>query len=279
MQFAILGSGSKGNATVICGAQSKVLVDCGFSRKETEARLDRIGLKASDLDAILVTHEHADHISGVARLAKPHGLAVYATHGTALAGKLDALPNLQRISGHESFMIGDLEIHPYPVPHDAREPVQFVISHGDQRIGILSDAGAVTPHMLEILSGCDSLLLECNHCPEMLANGPYPQSLKDRVAGRFGHLSNQQSAAMLSQLDCSRLQHLTVTHISEKNNCPKRATEALVEVLGEHPQWLAIAAQDEGSGWRYLQVATASLSASTLSAPETFASATTGNLN
>ncbi|MGJ8669732.1 MAG: MBL fold metallo-hydrolase [Oceanococcus sp.] len=254
MQFAILGSGSKGNASVICGAKSRVMVDCGFSRKETEARLARIGLQASDIDAVLVTHEHSDHVSGVARFTRPNGIPVYATHGTAAAAKLEDLDNLHLFSPHQSFDVGDLQIQPYPVPHDAREPVQFVISHQTFRIGILSDAGAVTPHMQEILSGCDALLLECNHCPELLENGPYPASLKQRVASRLGHLSNHQSAALLNQLDRSRLQHLAVTHISEKNNCPIRATQALVDVLGENPDWLAIAHQDEGLSWRQLEL-------------------------
>ncbi len=254
MQFAILGSGSKGNASVICGGKSRVLVDCGFSRKETEARLQRIGMQASELDAILVTHEHSDHVAGVARLARPHGIPVYATYGTASAAKLMELDTLNLISVHQSFQIGDLTIQPYPVPHDAREPVQFVIAHQHCRIGILSDAGAVTAHMQDVLSGCDALLLECNHCPELLQNGPYPPALKDRVASRLGHLSNQQSAALLGQLDRSRLQHLAVTHISEKNNCPDRATQALVDVLGEHPDWLAIAKQDEGLSWRQLEL-------------------------
>ncbi len=254
MQFAILGSGSKGNATVVCGAQSRVLVDCGFSAKETEARLARVELTAADIDGVLVTHEHSDHASGVARLARRHGLAVYATYGTAEAASLTGLAHLHLITPHQSFDVGDLTIQPYPVPHDAREPVQFVISHGQRRIGILSDAGAVTAHMQEVLSGCDALLLECNHCPEMLANGPYPPALKNRVASRLGHLSNQQSAALLGQLDRSRLQHLAVTHLSEKNNCPNRATQALVDVLGEHPEWLAIAGQDDGLGWRQLEL-------------------------
>lgn len=254
MRFAILGSGSRGNATVICSGSTRVLVDCGFSRRETEARLARYGLEAATLAAILVTHEHADHVGGVARLARAHDIAVYATHGTALAAELDQLAQYRPISSHGAFDIGDLRIQPYPVPHDAREPVQFVITHGEQRLGILSDAGAVTPHMIEVLDGCDALLLECNHCPELLEAGPYPPSLKRRVASRLGHLSNHQSAALLGQLDLSRLRHLAVTHISETNNCPDRATQALVAVLGEHPSWLALADQNTGLPWRQLDL-------------------------
>ncbi len=253
MRFAILGSGSRGNAAVVCSGASRVMIDCGFSRKETESRLARHGLEARSLDAILVTHEHADHVAGVARLSRAHQIPVFATHGTVVAAKLAGLAGLQEISAHQSFRVGDLEILPYPVPHDAREPVQFVISHQQQRIGILSDAGAVTPHMRAVLSGCDALLLECNHCPQMLADGPYPPALKSRVASRYGHLSNQQSAQLLGELDRSRLKHLAVTHLSEKNNCPDLATQALAHILGEHPDWLAVADQDSGLAWRQLE--------------------------
>lgn len=253
MKFAILGSGSKGNASVVCGEQACVLIDCGFSRKEMEARLARQGLSPADVDAVVVTHEHSDHASGVARFANRYNTPVYATWGTICGAKLERLTHLKTITSHQAFEIGDLQIQPFPVPHDAREPVQFVLQQGEFRLGILSDAGDITPHMRECLSGCDALLLECNHCPEMLADGPYPPALKARVASRLGHLSNQQSAQLLSALDRSRLKHLAVTHISEKNNCPDRATSALVDVLGQHPNWLAIACQEQGLDWRQLE--------------------------
>ncbi len=253
MRFAILGSGSRGNAAVVCSGQSRVLVDCGFSRKETDARLARLGLAGDEIDAILVTHEHADHVAGVARLSRAYGIPVMATHGTAAAAGLTELAQLQLISAQQNFAVGDLQVQAYPVPHDAREPVQFVISHGDFRVGILSDAGTVTPHMREVLSACDALLLECNHCPQMLAAGPYPPALKRRVASRLGHLSNQQSAELLQGLDRRRLKHLAITHISEKNNCPTLATRLLAEALGELPDWLAVADQDQGLAWRQLE--------------------------
>ncbi len=255
MRFAVLGSGSRGNATVVCSGATRVLVDCGFSRRETEQRLARHGLAGSDLDAILVTHEHADHASGVARLSRAFDIPVYATHGTALNAGLTDLAGLVDIAPQQEFRIGDLVVQAYPVPHDAREPVQFVLGHGGQRIGILSDAGMVTAHMIEVLSGCDALLLECNHCPQMLETGPYPPALKRRVASRLGHLSNQQSAALLAALDVSRLQHLAITHVSEKNNCPERARDLLAEVLGDRPEWLVVASQDEGLSWRNLETA------------------------
>ncbi len=255
MRFAVLGSGSRGNATVICSGSSRVLVDCGFSRKETDQRLARHGLSGAQIDAILVTHEHADHASGVARLSRAYDIPVYATHGTALNAGLSELKHWVAIAPQQVFSIGDLSVQAYPVPHDAREPVQFVIARDGQRIGILSDAGMVTTHMIEVLSGCDALLLECNHCPQMLEAGPYPQALKRRVASRLGHLSNQQSAALLGALDLSRLQHLAITHVSEKNNCPELARSLLAEALGDRPDWLVVASQDEGLSWRNLETA------------------------
>lgn len=253
MRFAVLGSGSRGNATVICSGSTRLLIDCGFSRREAEQRLQRHGLAGSDIDAILVTHEHADHASGVARLSRAHGMAVYATHGTAVAAGLEALETLRTIGVHQRFEIGDLSVQSYPVPHDAREPVQFVVAHGERRIGVLSDVGVVTTHIREVLSGCDALLLECNHCPQMLEAGPYPPALKRRVASRLGHLSNQQSAQLLAGLDRSRLQHLAITHLSEKNNCPDLARSMLASVLGETPDWLVVADQDQGLAWRQLE--------------------------
>lgn len=253
VRFAILGSGSKGNATVVCSGNARVLVDCGFSRRETEARLQRCGLLASDLDAILVTHEHADHVAGVARLARAHEIPVFATHGTIIAAGLQDLAGVHAISTHQRFDVGDLTVQAFPVPHDAREPVQYVLGRAGQRVGILSDVGMITPHIREMLDACDALLLECNHCPDMLAAGPYPPSLKRRVASRLGHLSNQQSAELLNSLDRSRLQHLAITHISEKNNCPDLATQMLADVLGQRPQWLAVADQDQGLAWRQLE--------------------------
>ena len=253
MRFAVLGSGSRGNATVICNGQTRLLVDCGFSRRETETRLQRHALSPEAIDAILVTHEHSDHVSGVARLSRKYKIPVYATHGTARAADLCDLEGLVEISAQQQFGVGTLQVQSFPVPHDAREPVQFVVSQNDQRIGILSDAGMVTAHMREVLSGCDALLLECNHCPQMLAAGPYPPALKRRVASRLGHLSNQQSAELLGGLDTSRLQHLAITHVSEKNNCPELARSLLANVLGEQPDWLVVADQDQGLPWRQLE--------------------------
>lgn len=250
IRFAYLGSGSKGNAAVIAAGRTCVLLDCGLPLVEVDARLARLGLSADDLSAILVTHEHGDHIGGVAKLARRNRLPVWLTAGTLAAWKSAPHEWVRTISPHRGFELGDLQVQPYPVPHDAREPCQYVFGDGQRRIGVLTDAGSVTPHMQDMLSGLEALLLEFNHDRHMLLNGPYPASLKARVAGGKGHLSNAQAAALLGAIDCSRLQHLVLTHLSETNNTPEHALEAASAALGAAPDWLVCAHQDAGLDWR-----------------------------
>lgn len=252
MRFALLGSGSQGNATLIEAGGTRLLVDCGFNLRDTEARLAGLGIEAAQLDAVLVTHEHTDHLSGVARLARRHHLPVYLTHGTHAAWNDPKVPAALHFSPHTGFPIGAIQVQPYPVPHDAREPCQYVLSHRGLRLGILSDAGHITAHMRAVLDGCDALLLECNHDPHMLANGPYHRALKARVGGHRGHLANAQSAELLRQLDLSRLQQLVLTHLSETNNSPELALSAVYEALQDRPGWVSCAGQRDGSGWRTL---------------------------
>lgn len=261
MRFASLGSGSEGNALLVtAGAkiacpdsrQTRVLMDCGFGLKDTISRLARLGVSAEQLDGIVVTHEHGDHIGGVARLARKFNLPVWLTHGTlrsrpkAFAG----IAHLHEIDPHQAFAIGDVEIIPYPVPHDAAEPVQFVFNDGARRLGVLTDTGSGTAHIEAMLNGCHALVLECNHDNDMLMNGDYPYSLKQRVGGRFGHLNNREAAGILGRLDASRLQHLIAAHLSRKNNTALLAVQALCGALNCEAGWVGVATQDEGFGWR-----------------------------
>ena len=253
MRFALLGSGSEGNALVVQASGSCLLMDCGFTLTETAARLARLGIAAEEIDGIVVTHEHGDHISGVARLARKHGIPVWLTHGTlrehaALAG----LPGITEINPHESFAIGDIEVQPYLVPHDAAEPVQYVFGDGARRLGVLTDSGCTTPHIETTLSGCNALVLECNHDAQMLADGDYPRHLKQRVGGRMGHLSNAAAAALLARLDTVGLQHIVAAHLSRKNNLPELAVAALSGALNCSAEWIAVATQQEGLDWREL---------------------------
>lgn len=250
LRFALLGSGSRGNGTVVCSGRTRILIDCGFSIADTTRRLARLGLEPEGLTAVVVTHEHSDHLRGVAPLARRFGLPVYMTPGTRMRCADDSLPALHCFDPHDPFAIGDLQLQPVPVPHDAREPTQFVVGDGDRRLGVLSDAGHVTPHMVAAMSGLDALLLEANHDPQMLAQGPYPPVLKARVGGALGHLSNAQTAELLGAADTGALQHLVLTHLSEKNNTPQHARRAAADALDCTPDWIAVAEQDSGLQWR-----------------------------
>lgn len=251
-RFASLGSGSDGNALVVQVGQTCVLMDCGFNLTESVARLARLGLNPEALSGIVVTHEHGDHVAGVARLARKYSLPLWLTHGTLRAQfkTLGELRNVTELDPHNRFAIGEVVVQPYLVPHDATEPVQFVFSDGAKRLGVLTDAGSSTPHIERILSGCAALVLECNHDEEMLANGSYPFSLKNRVGGRFGHLNNEAAAALLARLDNSQLQHIVAAHLSRKNNTPELAVHALSKVLDCGAEWIGVATQNEGFAWR-----------------------------
>lgn len=252
MRFASLGSGSEGNALIVEAGTTRVMLDCGFSLSETCRRLERIGLLPEQLNGILVTHEHADHISGVARFARKYAIPVYLTHGTRRA-QLAAFADLSQvveIDAHQTFTLDDLEIQPFAVPHDAFEPVQYVFSAGKKRLGVLTDTGRSTPHIQSILSACDALVLECNHDVDLLERGAYPSHLKRRVAGDYGHLSNTAAAALLASLDNSRLQHLIAAHLSQKNNKIELVLSALTDAIDCQPDWIGVASQAEGFAWR-----------------------------
>jgi len=252
MRFACLGSGSEGNALVVEVGASRVLLDCGFSIKETVTRLARLGLEPTDLNGIVVTHEHSDHIGGVTRFANKFNLPVWLTHGSlAYLSNLDQMPlDTRVIDSHAGFAVGDLYIEPFPVPHDAREPIQFVFDDGQHRLGVLTDTGMITPHIEQMLSGCNALVLECNHDATLLANGPYPTSLKQRVGGRLGHLDNSAAADLLRSIDTQQLTHLVAAHLSQKNNLPELARAALAEALNCAEDWIGIADQALGFEWR-----------------------------
>ena len=252
MRFASLGSGSDGNGLIVEAESTRILVDCGFNLTETTSRLARLGLEPGDLAAVLVTHEHEDHACGVARLARRYDLPVYLTYGTliALGPDRSMLPHVNLIDSHSPFVIGDLEVHPYPVPHDAREPAQYVFNDGDRRLGLLTDAGDSTPHIQRMLSGLEALILECNHDLELLMNGPYPPTLKRRITSRYGHLDNETAARIVGGIDCSRLQHFIAAHLSVQNNTPDLARAAVATALNCDPSWITVAGQRDGLAWR-----------------------------
>lgn len=254
MKFASLGSGSEGNALLISTAsgttRTTLMLDCGFAVRETERRLARLGVMPTDLSGILVTHEHQDHVGGVFKFARRHKVPVWLSFGTLQA----VLHDTQGVSLHvcrdgERLLIGDLEITPYTVPHDAREPVQYCAFDGHRKLGVLTDAGQATGHLVEALGGCDALMLECNHDRQMLADSNYPASLKKRIGGAYGHLSNQTAAQILAALDRSRLKKVIGAHLSKQNNTPQLALQALADVAGVEEIEVSVACQEEGFNW------------------------------
>jgi phosphoribosyl 1,2-cyclic phosphodiesterase len=254
VRFASLGSGSKGNCLVAEAGGSRVLLDCGLAPRETGRRLARLGLAPAQLDAILVTHEHDDHAGHAYAFAAQHGLPVYLTWGTRRAQEEAGKPadgvELRTIEGREPFAVGAIRVEPFTVPHDAREPVQFVLGDGAARLGVLTDLGAPTAHVEAMLSGCDALVLETNHELELLWAGEYPKWLKERIAGPFGHLDNAAAGGLLAALDRSRLKHVIAAHLSQQNNTQELARAALARALGCAEDWVGVATQDEGFGWR-----------------------------
>ena len=256
MRFASLGSGSSGNCLVAEADGTVLLVDCGLALTETERRLARLGLEPTQVSGILITHEHGDHACGAFEFAAAHRVTVYLTHGTLAAlraaGKvLDGVP-LCIINGRQSFFIDGLQLNPFTVPHDAREPVQYVLSDGASKLGVLTDVGISTPHVVSMLSGLHALVLECNYDYDMLWNGGYPRWLKERIAGPFGHLDNLESERLLSAIDRSRLKHVIGAHLSQSNNRPELARAALARALGCEESWVSLATQADGFGWRSL---------------------------
>ncbi len=255
MKFSSLGSGSEGNSLLISAASgittTCVMLDCGFGPKEAERRLARAGVAAHELQGILVTHEHSDHVGGVFKLARRHKLPVWISHGTFEGSARDEMVgvDIRICRDGEAFVIGDLQVTPYTVPHDAREPLQYVASDGRSKLGVLTDVGQATPHWVDALAACDALLLEFNHDSEMLAQSAYPSWLKSRIAGPLGHLSNQHSAALLASLDRSRLKRLVAAHLSKKNNTPALAMAAIDGVIGGDGVEVVVAEQDQGFDW------------------------------
>lgn len=250
MRFGCLGSGSKGNAWLVQVGDARVLVDCGFGPREAGKRLARLGVAVSELSAILVTHEHSDHARGAAQLAGQARCPVWLSHGTySMLDAIGVAPLSSRIL-EGRFAIGDLEITPYPVPHDAREPTQFTFSDGARRFGLLTDAGHVTAHMEQMLQDCDALAIECNHDVARLEAGGYPVALKRRILGRYGHLDNAAAASLLQKVAGGGLKHVVAAHLSAENNAPELARAALADALGCAHDWIGVADQETGLDWR-----------------------------
>ncbi|WGT61571.1 MBL fold metallo-hydrolase [Variovorax paradoxus] len=254
LRFRSLGSGSTGNAALVeatsGGRTSRLLIDCGFGLRQLDLRLARAGLAATDIDAIFVTHEHGDHIGCAHSLSRRNRIPVWMSEGTWLAtGGRDFEGRLNLARDDAEFAVGDIAVQPFTVPHDAREPLQLRCSDGARTLGVLTDLGHATAHVLSRLSGVHALLLEFNHDSELLANSGYPAFLKLRVGGKHGHLSNEAAADIARAVRHEGLRHVVAAHLSEQNNRPDIVRRLMAEALGGHEAEMLTASASEGSPW------------------------------
>ena len=253
LRFKSLGSGSSGNATMVQARQESrlthLLVDCGLGIRQLDHRLVQSGMMADQIDGIFITHEHGDHIGCAHQLALRERIPVWMSRGTYTAIGEPDFNGLLRIA-HDSLPIdmGALEVRPFTVPHDAREPLQLSCSDGASKLGILTDLGHATAHVLEQLAGSGTLLLECNHDSDLLEASAYPDFLKRRIGGNWGHLANHAAAAIASSVLPHGLRRVVAAHLSAQNNHPDLVRQSLLAALGERVE-VHIASGQAGSDW------------------------------
>jgi phosphoribosyl 1,2-cyclic phosphodiesterase len=230
MRLTVLASGSSGNALLVDSGGTRLLIDAGLAPRTLARRLERsrAGIAPDEISALAVTHEHGDHVAGAGALAEA-GVAVYASAGTAQAMHLDGT---HAIAAGGAVAIGALELRAVAIPHDAADPLGFVVSDGTCRIGVLTDCGHPAPELASAFAGLDLLVLEANHEPALLHTGPYPAFLKRRIASRVGHLSNEQTADLLIALGASAPRRVVLAHLSRTNNRPPLARAAALRALG-----------------------------------------------
>ncbi|MBX2838065.1 MAG: MBL fold metallo-hydrolase [Gammaproteobacteria bacterium] len=249
LKIASIGSGSSGNATVVQSGRTTLLLDCGFTAKETVARMANLGLTPSELDGILISHEHGDHVRGAGPLSRKFGLPVWLTHGTYQRLRDKRFAHTHVFHAHERFSIGDVELDPFPTPHDAAESCQFVFESQGVRFACVTDLGVCTPHVFEKIRHVNGLIIECNYDTEMLRNGPYPPSLQARIQSEFGHLGNDQAAVVIKKLDRPELQHILLGHLSEQNNSDAKALVSIQNAIGFSKDRVTVLQQHCASAW------------------------------
>ncbi len=249
ISVCMLASGSRGNAIYLSDGDSRILIDAGLSGIEIERRMSSRGLDPKLLNGIVVSHEHSDHIQAVGVLARRFKLPVYISERTykATCGQLGRITDIRSFSCGVPFLIGKLELHPFSISHDAMDPAGFTVTSNGTRIGIATDLGIATAMVKTHLKACAALILEANHDPVMLANGPYPWPLKQRIKGRSGHLSNDDTTQLLREIRHDRLAHVILAHLSEQNNTPEKALGAVGQALHRSDTNLSVAIQDHCS--------------------------------
>lgn len=254
IRLVVLGSGSAGNATLIEGGGARLLLDAGFSSRDLAARLLAVGVEPHRLDTVLVTHEHADHVRGASLFSRTHRVSVRCTARTLRAASLDrqGLHRHLPVEAGMPFVIGDLTITPFPVPHDAVDTVGYVFETNGTRVAYATDFGHAADAVRERLRDADILMLESNHDVDMLRTGPYPQVVKDRVLGRHGHLDNDTAAGLASEAATDRTARVVLLHLSRTNNRPDVALgtwRGRFDRDGRRAPALHAAAQDRPSPW------------------------------
>ncbi len=256
MQFASLGSGSAGNSFLAKQNKSLLMVDCGFAIQDIVFRLNRLNEVPENISGILLTHEHEDHVKGAFKLANKFKIPIWLSYGTYKMCEKHINKSyeidLKIIDSHNTFEIEDFIIQPFPVPHDAREPTQFILSDGKYKLGILTDTGSSTPHIEKVLQELDALIIEFNHDLNLLELSDYVDSLKKRIRGKLGHLDNQTAAEILGKLQFKKLKHLVAAHLSEKNNSERLVKDVIVGKIGCESDWIKIATQVDGTPWQVI---------------------------
>lgn len=253
LRFKSLGSGSSGNATVIESVgliSQRLLVDCGLGIRQLQSRLCEAGLQPEEIHAVFITHEHGDHVGCARALSLRYRIPIWMSRGTyAAIGSPDFEGLLHFARDNNRIDLGGLELAPFSVPHDAREPLQLSCTDGSTKLAVVTDLGHATPHVLHHLSACDALVLECNHDSDMLSRSAYPPFLKRRVGGDLGHLSNEAAAAIARAVGHSKLKHLVAAHLSRQNNLPVLARKSMATALGCSESDIVIADAAQGTPW------------------------------
>ncbi|MHC1730240.1 MAG: MBL fold metallo-hydrolase [Syntrophobacteraceae bacterium] len=236
--FQVLASGSKGNSVLVCSAKTRILIDAGTTCKELSRRLGKTAVEAKQLDAIVISHEHSDHVTAAGVLSRKFNLPVYMSRGTVdnLPPDIGQLSSVKIFSSGRCFDLGDLRIHPFATSHDAREPAGFIIEHEGSRLGICTDLGIVTNLVKVRLQGCHGLVLEANHDVKKLMDGPYPPFLKQRIKSSHGHLSNEEACHLLDAIHHDKMRCVVFAHLSETNNHPDLVAESYRK-LRNSPKW------------------------------------------